>query len=581
MKFIRISFFAIFVTLICFTSNCQTSQTENQKVLSSKKEELKNYIQWTTNYASQKKFDSAAKYAEKAWNLSENISDKELKATVIYTNSRALYWQTKSLEARKFLNQNIENKTLSDSLKIKSIRLMGEIYLYEESFPEALNQYVSIEKMVRKNGISNKNDSIVLFKTYLSIGIVHSKVNNIDKALNYYDKALLFSNNNPEFENTIVFFKSVLYEEENNLRESIKYSLEGIEISIKNNFDVWLPSYYKSISNCYLKLGIGDSAIYYGKKGLVDNKDCQLEFLYNNVGKGYLLSNNNKNAINYFEKAINYSSDIQAVEIHKNMRDAYISMKNYEKAIYHNNEYIKFKSDVDSLQIQQQLFEITEKYESEKNKLKIEILQTKNNHNNFVIRKKNSQLLLISISLLLSIALLLLIVISYKKQKKQKNLLYLKNRQLALKLKNNEDTLVYNATSENKIKKNESLNIDTVQREKIHDFIKEAILIEFYLDKNISLSEFAKQAKTNTTYLSKVINEDYKKSFAVFINELRISNTLKKLELIPEYKMLTIENISDKAGFSSSSAFYNAFKNFTGLTPSYYVKKRLLQDKAL
>ncbi len=189
--------------------------------------------------------------------------------------------------------------------------------------------------------------------------------------------------------------------------------------------------------------------------------------------------------------------------------------------------------------------------------------------------------MLVSGILLISIVLLIFIFYSYNKQKKHKNLLFIKNRQLAKKLKNNVDTLDYTPQIKIETKDNGKLKIDLEQKERIHNFIKIAIQREFYLDKNISLSEFAKQAGTNTTYLSKVINEDFKKSFAVFINELRISHTLKKLELNPEYRKFTIENIAHKAGFSSSSAFYNAFKNFTGLTPSYYVKKRLLHGNAL
>jgi len=244
-------------------------------------------------------------------------------------------------------------------------------------------------------------------------------------------------------------------------------------------------------------------------------------------------------------------------------------------------KYLSLKKHVDSLEIRQQLAIITEKYESEKNKLEIEILTSKNDLNAVVIKEKNNQILLISIILMISIALLIFIFYSYNKQKKHKNLLFIKNRQLAKKLKNNVDTLDYTPQLKIESKDNGKLKIDSEQKERIHDFIKTAIQQEFYLDKNISLSEFAKQAGTNTTYLSKVINEDFKKSFAVFINELRISNTLKKLEVYPEYRKFTIENIAHKAGFSSSSAFYNAFKNFTGLTPSYYVKKRLLHGNAL
>ena len=53
---------------------------------------------------------------------------------------------------------------------------------------------------------------------------------------------------------------------------------------------------------------------------------------------------------------------------------------------------------------------------------------------------------------------------------------------------------------------------------------------------------------------------------------------LKELETSSSYRKYTIEHIADLAGFTSSNAFYRAFKKFTGLTPSYYIKKRMKQD---
>ena len=568
---LQLLLFLFFIGINSFSQSNSSSNQELEKI-----NELNNYIQWTTNYASQKKIDSANKYAKRAWELSEKLNDDILKARVIYTNAIILYWQTKTEDAKLLLSQNTENETLPDSLTYKSIRLMGEIFLYEENFSEALNQYLKVEKKVRNKGINSWNDSLLLYKTYLSIGLVQSKVKNIENAVSYFNKAKNYSGSRPELENNISFYKASVFEEENNLRESIKYSLEGVEISKKNNFDVWLPSYYKSISSSYLKLGIADSAIYYSKKGLENNKDCQLEFLYNNLGKGYEIKGEPKKAIFNYHKALAYSSEIEALKIHENMRDSYIKLKDYKKALYHNQKYLTLKKHVDSLEIRQQLKEITEKYESEKNRLEIKILQSKDKYNDVVIKRKNTQIILITSVLFGSFTLLVVILISYKKQKKQKNILFVKNRELAKRIKNGSNT-IFDKTSQinNSDKKIEAQNIDSEQRAKIHEYIEKAIEEEFYLDKNISLAEFAKQANTNTTYMSKIINEDFNKSFAIFINELRISYTLKKLEISPKYRKLTIDNISDKAGFTSNSAFYNAFKKFTGLTPSYYVKKAL------
>jgi AraC-like DNA-binding protein len=571
MNLIRLLFFIFIYALFDQTSFCQSTSIESQQALKSKTKELKNYIKWTINYASQKKFDSANHYAKRALRLSEEINDKNLKAEVVYNNARSLFWQVKIDEAKKLIKQNIDNNKLVDSFKIKSLWLISAIYNYEKNYTEELNAFINIEKIIRDKPILKLNDSVKISEVYLNIGNLHRETKNIKKANDYYDMALLYANDS-DFENMIIYFQSDLYEDEDDLHKSINLSLRGIDISNKDKSKVWLPSHYVSISNCYIKLGIADSAIYYGKKGLIDNTDCQLGSLYNNIGKGYMLSKNYQNAINYFEKAIDSSLlELQSLEMHKNMRDAFILTKNYEKAILHNEKYLSLKKSVDSLRIRQELIEITEKYESEKKQLKIEMLQSENNYNALVIRKQNIQLMLIGVSFLVSLAFIGLIIFFYYREKKHKKVLFIKNKQLAQELKNNVNSIISSF-------KNASFGIDDLQKRKIHTFINKAIQEEFYLNKNISLSSLAKSANTNTTYLSKVINEDFKKTFTVFLNELRISYTLKQLEIIPEYRRFTIDNIADKAGFSSSSAFYNAFKKFTGLTPSYYIKKRLLQE---
>jgi AraC-like DNA-binding protein len=561
MKSYKIVFFIIYTLCFCFFTYGQSEDVEL----------LNTYLKKALKYGFQKKIDSANIYLEKAWQFSNKINDPKIKARVINNNSRILFWQVEIDSAKNLLKQNIENTTLNSKIKNRALLIMGTILQYEKKYSKALNQYIRIEKNIRRLGIRKEKDSLILHNIYLQMALIHMDVKNIKKAHSFFNKSLSYSSDDFNSKNDILYYKSMLYDEENNLRESINYSIKGVKISKSINNKLLLPSYYRFISNSYLKLNKGDSAIFYGKKGLIDNNHCQVEFLNNNIGKGYLLSKDYQKSLFYFKNALEHATISTRIEVHKNMRDAYIALKKYKKAINHNKKYLVLKKTVDSLKIRQQLLEITKKYDSEKNILEIEILQSKNKHNAFVINKKNNQILLISIILISLITFLIFIVFSNKKQKKQKNLLFVKNRQLAQKAKNIENT-------NHKRKKIESTSIDIIQKEKINNAIKIAIQNDFYLDKSISLAKLAKQLQTNTSYLSKVINEDYKKSFAVFINDLRISNTLKKLESMPKYKTLTIENIADKAGFSSSSAFYNAFKNFTGLTPSYYIKKRLLKE---
>lgn len=81
--------------------------------------------------------------------------------------------------------------------------------------------------------------------------------------------------------------------------------------------------------------------------------------------------------------------------------------------------------------------------------------------------------------------------------------------------------------------------------------------------------------ETNTTYLSNTINGYYQKKFNDFVNEHRTNYVLNRLESDLNFRNYTVEHIADLSGFSSTSAFYTAFKKNTGLTPSYYIKRKL------
>ena len=66
-------------------------------------------------------------------------------------------------------------------------------------------------------------------------------------------------------------------------------------------------------------------------------------------------------------------------------------------------------------------------------------------------------------------------------------------------------------------------------------------------------------------------------NFSSYITEYRVKEARRMLT-DKSYHNLKIESIAGDAGFNSVSAFNNAFKKFTGLTPSYYLKSVIDQD---
>lgn len=98
-----------------------------------------------------------------------------------------------------------------------------------------------------------------------------------------------------------------------------------------------------------------------------------------------------------------------------------------------------------------------------------------------------------------------------------------------------------------------------------------------YLDKQLRIATLAKHLKTNTRYLSKVLNERKNKSFNNYINHLRINYIVDKLKNEPIYRSYKISYLAKESGFASQSSFSTSFKEVERKSPSTYIKE--LSDK--
>jgi AraC-like DNA-binding protein len=94
-----------------------------------------------------------------------------------------------------------------------------------------------------------------------------------------------------------------------------------------------------------------------------------------------------------------------------------------------------------------------------------------------------------------------------------------------------------------------------------------------YLKKNISTTSLAKDIKTNTKYLSKVINHHKQKNFTNYINDLRVAHAVTQLKENKTLKHYTIQGIAEEMGFNTAESFSSAFKKSTGIKTSYFIKK--------
>ncbi|OUR91168.1 hypothetical protein A9Q87_11910 [Flavobacteriales bacterium 34_180_T64] len=104
--------------------------------------------------------------------------------------------------------------------------------------------------------------------------------------------------------------------------------------------------------------------------------------------------------------------------------------------------------------------------------------------------------------------------------------------------------------------------------------ILEAINIQmrhekFFVKSTASLTGLAKTINQSSHHVSQVINEQMNQSFFEMLAFYRIeeAKSILKTDL---GKKLTIEEVAERVGYNSKSAFNTAFKKFTAQTPSIY-----------
>jgi len=95
---------------------------------------------------------------------------------------------------------------------------------------------------------------------------------------------------------------------------------------------------------------------------------------------------------------------------------------------------------------------------------------------------------------------------------------------------------------------------------------------EIFTDPTFSLPRLAEMLGTNTKYVSLAIKESTGFNFRTYLNDFRIREARRRLLDTDNYGMLTIQSVAESVGFMSQSSFIAAFKQFTGTTPSYYIK---------
>lgn len=206
-----------------------------------------------------------------------------------------------------------------------------------------------------------------------------------------------------------------------------------------------------------------------------------------------------------------------------------------------------------------ELFHEADKFEKRINILKLEE------------KMRVRMLVVVSIAALLMLVLLTLLYRQNRKLQSKNKSLFEKN----IEVMKAENTVTVCPSTRNT--HNLSPIADETRRgimQKINEVMSDESL---FCRDGFSLQDLVELCGSNQKYVSRVLNEDFGKSFNQLLNEHRISVAKQRLLDTENYGHLTIEAIVRELGFKSRSTFSKTFKKITGLSPSEF--QRLATDK--
>jgi AraC-like DNA-binding protein len=437
----------------------------------------------------------------------------------------------------------------------------GDIYYLNQNFKEALENYLlALEK-------SDNNMQYLNF-LYHRIGILKMRFNQYEDGLklfkkinNYYIKKKSISLNNKDYL-FVLFSLSDAYLKSNHLDSASYYYDLGYKMSLNLN-DKKFKSYFI----------FGKGVLEYHRDNFnisIDSISKSIPVLraYNdlpNTAYGYYFLGKASYNLGNIEKSMSYFKKVDSIfnltnDLHPDLRETYSYLTNFYKRKKDYLNQLKFTNQVlkldsifyeNNISIQKNIYE----------KFDREVLVKEKTNLIKKIKGEEEKNYWMSIFLfIISIGVVVLIIITRKRKKRFEQIYreLRKNSKFEIKpvskLVNNEVNI--------------SKNIKDDLLKKLEMFEKD----NGFLDLSVRLASLSKRFKTNSRYLSIVINNYKHKNFVQYINDLRIEFVIDQLNKKTNYRKYSIEGIAIETGFKSAESFSKAFLKKTGVYPSLYIK---------
>jgi tetratricopeptide (TPR) repeat protein len=319
-----------------------------------------------------------------------------------------------------------------------SIESLASILTKEGKRDSALIYYFKVLK-IREDLKSEKTLGV----SYSNIASIYSDLNQYNLALEYIDKAIAQEDKigNLMRKANKLTFKGSIYISMKNYPEAEKYYLEALKIRQTLNNKKELSSSYISLGNLNQRINKPDVALEYYLKALPIKEEIGdlpgVAGITNNIGVIYYDKKEYKKSIEYYEKALalrKQFGDISEIgESYLTLSNSYKEIKDFKNAYDFHVLHANIKDSLFNNKFTSSISEMQAKYETDKQKQQIGLLEKDKKISEEEIKRKNAQRNGFAIGGFLVLALLFFAVRGYLQKQKDNKVIVEQKKLVELK----------------------------------------------------------------------------------------------------------------------------------------------------
>ncbi|MBI4931738.1 MAG: tetratricopeptide repeat protein [Bacteroidetes bacterium] len=442
----------IFILFICKFSIAENTDSLEIALSNAKEDTVKFYIldelTWDFLYSD---IEKAERYGKDALRLASAYDNQKNLGQAHHNLATVFLQQNKNDSALFHFKQAIRifEEAGMDEKTSGSYNGVGNVYLYQGIFEKALENYLQSLRLLEKgNGKKNKVGLVTA-----NIGIVYYNLNNFDKAIEYYNRALQISIETADSSGMATCCSNLgnVFKDKLEYNKSENYFKKAIAI-----FENLGETY--GLANCYANIGAVKmrnknypEAIGYYMRAMDIYKELKsddgIATVYFDLGGINLEMKKYRKAIDYLNQSIDIAKKIGAknriMEGYSVLHEVYFEMNDLKNAYKYMNLFMQVKDTVLNEENSKSIARMQTIYETEKKEQELVAKNAELKKNQSELKQKTIQRNAILFGGIISLALMVVVYFGYREKKKANIAITLQKEEIEQKNKDITDSINY------------------------------------------------------------------------------------------------------------------------------------------